>query len=162
MFGPDIASSDVRYNCLIHAGSCICSFFLNQLPSGNVAEHLSQSLQEDSNFQELLQAACQEGNVLSDSKINTFEIELERLQSKIDNLKSQNDLLNLTLEESKAHCDRLTVLIGKYESNNTALQLVVGCSDQAIEAYQALVQLLETDQAVLLANCRAAGLGAMG
>ncbi|ELU00264.1 hypothetical protein CAPTEDRAFT_145778, partial [Capitella teleta] len=131
------------------------------LSMAKVAEHLSQSFQECSNVQELIQTASQEGNVLSDGKINTFEIELERLQSKIDNLKSQNDLLTLTLEESKGHCDRLTVLIGKYESNNTALQLVLGCSDQAIEAYQALMQLLETDQAVLLANCRAAGLGAM-
>lgn len=113
-------------------------------------------------MQELIQAAQREGGTLSDSKINTFEIELERLQSKIDNLRSQNDLLTLTLEESKSHCDRLTVLIGKYESNNTALQLALGYSDQVIEAYQAVTHLLDTDQAVLLANCRAAGLGNMG
>ena len=133
-----------------------------QLPIAKVAEHLSRNVQECSNMQEIIQTACQGGSTISDGKINTFEIELERLQSKIDNVKCQNDLLNLALEESKAHCDRLTVLIGKYESNNTALQLAMGYSDQALETYQALVQLQETDQGVLLANCRAAGLGNMG
>ena len=50
---------------------------------------------------------------------------MERLQSKIDNLRSQNELLALALEESKGHCDRMSVLVGKYESNQTALHLAV-------------------------------------
>ena len=89
-------------------------------------------------------------------------MEFERLQSKIDHLKSQNDLVNLTLEESKAHCDRLSVLIGKYESNNTALQLALSYADQMQESYSVLLALVESDQALLLANCRAAGLGTLG
>jgi len=108
------------------------------------------------------QGLAQPGSEVSESKIKEFEIEFERLASKIDNLKSQNDLLSLTLEESKAHSDRLTVLIGKYESNNTALQLAMSYSDQALEAYDVLVALLDSEQGVLLANCRAAGLGSIG
>ena len=129
------------------------------LPNAKVAEHLVQNLQECSNIQEISQNLSQSGNQVSDSKIRDFEVELERLTSKIDHLKSQNDLLTLTLEESKAHCDRLTVLIGKYESNNTALQLAISFSDQALEAYEVMVTLLDSEQGVLLANCRAAGLG---
>ncbi len=133
-----------------------------QLPNAKVAEHLVQTLQECSNVQEVIQTVYQCGSDISDTKVHEFEIELERLQSKIDHLKSQNDLLSLTLEESKAQCDRLTVLIGKYESNHTAMQLAMTYSDQALEGYQVLVTLLESEQGSLLANCRAAGLGSIG
>ena len=110
-------------------------------------------------MQEISATLSGPGNEMPEAKIRELEIEFERLTSKIDNLKSQNDLLALTLEESKAHCDHLTVLIGKYESNNTALQLAISYSDQSLEAYGVLVCLLETERGVLLANCRAAGVG---
>ncbi|XP_021379486.1 colorectal mutant cancer protein-like isoform X2 [Mizuhopecten yessoensis] len=128
------------------------------LPNTKVAEHLVQSLQECSNMQEILQTLYKCGNEMSDNKLNEFELEFERLQSKIDNLKSQNDLLLLTLEESKSMTDRLTVLMGKYESNHTALQLAVGYSDQTMEAYDVLLGLVESELAVVLCNCQAAGL----
>ena len=48
---------------------------------------------------------------------------MERLSSRIEHLKSQNEVLTLTLTESKNHCDNLTVLIGKYESNHTGYSL---------------------------------------
>ena len=120
-----------------------------------------QTLQECSNVQEIIQTVYTCGNQISENKVKEFEIELERLQSKIDNLKSQNDLLTLTLDESKFHCDRLTVLMGKYESNFTAIQLAMTYADQVIEANEVLVSLLETDLGILLANCRAAGLGSI-
>ena len=140
----------------------ISLLFFFQLPNAKVAEHLVQSLQECSNVQEIFQTLYQCGNEISENKIHEFEIELERLTSKIDHLKSQNDLLTLTLEESKAHTDRLSVLMGKYESNNTALQLAINYSDQTLEAYDVLLTLIESEQGVLLANCRAAGLGSLG
>ena len=117
-----------------------------------VAEHLVQSVQDGSSTQEMLQTLNQCGNKVSENRIKEFEIEKERLQSKIDHIKSQNDLLTLTLEESKAHCDRMSVLIGKYESNNTILHLALSFSDQAHEAYEALNSLLQTDKQLHLAN----------
>lgn len=138
----------------------VLSFF--QLPNAKLAEHLAQSLQECSNMQEIIQTLYKCGSEISDSNVREFEIETERLSSKIDHLKSQNDLLQLTLDESRAHTDRLSVLMGKYESNNTALQLAINYSDQALEAFEVLVALLESEQGVLLANCRAAGLGSYG
>ena len=108
-------------------------------------------------MQEIVQTIYTSGSDMTDSKVQEFEIEFERLHSKIDNLKSQNDLLGLTLEESKSQSDRLSVLIGKYESNNTALQLAVNYSDQAIEAYDVLLALLESELGVVLANSRVLG-----
>ena len=55
-------------------------------------------------------------SVFLESKLKEFEIEMERLSSRIEHLKSQNEVLNLTLSESKNHCDNITVLIGKLET----------------------------------------------
>ena len=110
-------------------------------------------------MQEIMQTVYTCENQISENRVKAFEVELERLQSKIDNLKSQNDLLTLTLDESKFHCDRLTVLMGKYESNFTAIQLAMNYADRVIESYEVLVSLVETDLGLLLSNCRAAGLG---
>ena len=49
-----------------------------------------------------------------ESKLQEFEIEMERLSSRIEHLRSQNEVLNLSLEESKNQCNNLTVLIGSF------------------------------------------------
>ncbi|KAH7951532.1 hypothetical protein HPB52_010279 [Rhipicephalus sanguineus] len=74
--------------------------------------------------------------------------------SKVEHLRCQNDLLQLALEESRGQCDRLSVLLGKHESNQTALQLALACSDRALEAFDALLALADTGRP--LANYRAA------
>ena len=102
------------------------------------------------------------GLSIPENKARDIEVEMERLNSKIEHLRSQNDLLQLSLEESKCSADRLTMLVGKYESNNTALQLAVNYCDQTVEAYEVLLMLCETEQQVVLANCRAAGVGGIG
>ncbi|XP_006816898.1 colorectal mutant cancer protein-like, partial [Saccoglossus kowalevskii] len=127
--------------------------------NAKIAEHLVHSLQDCSNVQEIFQTLYSHGSAISEGKIREFEVEMERLNSKIEHLKSMNDLLQLTLEESKANADRLTMLVGKYESNNTALHMAVNYSDQCLETYDSLVLLLESELQVILGNCRAAGLG---
>jgi len=60
-----------------------------------MAEHLAQGMHESSSLQEMLQLAQLGGapgggvNLAALNKIREFEIDLERLQSKADNLKSQ-------------------------------------------------------------------------
>ena len=110
-------------------------------------------------MQEILQTLSSYGLSIPEHKAREIEVDLERLTSKIEHLKCQNDLLQLSLEESKANADRLTMLVGKYESNNTALQLAVNYSEQTIEALEVLLALKESEQSVLLANCKAAGVG---
>ncbi|CAI9743210.1 Hypothetical predicted protein [Octopus vulgaris] len=135
-----------------------CATDKQQLPNAKVAEHLVQSLQECSSMQEIVQTVYKCGNEISESKIREFEIEFERLNSKIDHWKSQYGLLALNLEESKTLTDRLSVLIGKYESNNTALQLAINYSDQAIEACEVLCAVMESEHGFNLANFHASGL----
>ncbi|CAL4060238.1 unnamed protein product, partial [Meganyctiphanes norvegica] len=128
-----------------------------------VAEQLVAGVQEESDAQELYHALATAGGTLQPhERLKEFEVEIERLHSKVDHLKSQNDVLAITLSESKAHCDHLSIQMGKYESNSTALQLAVTNLDQTIEAFEILVALLESEIGLLLASCRAAGVGVKG
>lgn len=79
------------------------------------------------------------------------------LTSRFDHIQAQNNMISLSLDESRNNADRMSVLMGKYESNCTALQLALTFSDRVIETYEVLIQLSEAEQARLLANCRAAG-----
>lgn len=93
----------------------------------------------------------------ADKKLKEYELEIEMLTSRFDHLQAQNNVISLSLEESRNNADRMCVLMGKYESNCTALQLALNFSDRVIEAYEVLLQLSESEQARLFANCRAAG-----
>lgn len=59
-----------------------------------VAEHLVSDLLEHSNLQEL------------NGSVKQFEIETERLNSRLEHARANNAVLALTLHESKAQCDR--------------------------------------------------------
>ncbi len=121
-----------------------------------VVEHLVQDLMDKSSMQEFSHSfnnsprpsSKNHGNkrrsLLMENKLQEFEIEMERLSSRMEHLKSQNEVLNLTLIESKNHCDNLTVLIGKYESNHTAQSLIISFLDHIIESFEVLVNLLES------------------
>lgn len=65
-----------------------------QVCSTMVAEHLVSDLLEQSNLQELNGSEKQ------------FEVETERLNSRLEHARANNAVLALTLHESKAQCDR--------------------------------------------------------
>ncbi|GLG94549.1 Uncharacterized protein GBIM_01746 [Gryllus bimaculatus] len=90
------------------------------------------------------------------------EVEREQLSARLEHARAQNRVLALALEESRAQNERLILLVGKYESNATALRLALGYSDRAIEAYDVLVALLESELGLLLASCRSLGLASFG
>ena len=73
-------------------------------------------------------------------------------------LQSQNDLLQLSLDESKHHTEQLTMLCAKYESNSTAWSLALQNTEQLIETYEVMLQLQEAEADVVAANCHAAGI----
>jgi len=110
---------------------------------------------------------------------------VERLASRSEHLRAQNDVLSLTLAESRAMGERLAVLlgnsaifvyqcvhsflikcntlfIGKYESNCMALRMALERADRVSEAFEVLAALVESEMALLLANCQIAGLGLAG
>ncbi|KAF4073142.1 hypothetical protein AMELA_G00255430 [Ameiurus melas] len=124
--------------------------------SSNVAVHLANSLQDCSNIQEIFQTLYSHGSAISDNRTQEFEVETERLNSRIEHLKSQNDLLTITLEECKSNAERMSMLMGKYESNTTALRLALHYSEQCIQAYELLLALAETEQGLLLGQYRVA------
>ena len=156
--------------------SCLCL----QLQSSQVAEHLVQSIIDASAVQEVIASATTAAGAASstapqqhgaDSAATAaaaaamaaeFEVEVSRLRSRINHLRAQNTLLNVTLEESKCTCTRLAVLMGKYESNETALQLASGSCEQLLEAQDALLLLLDSQQTVLLAKRKSSALGSTG
>ncbi|KAG0714225.1 Colorectal mutant cancer protein [Chionoecetes opilio] len=128
-----------------------------------VAEQLVAGVQEESDAQELYHALATAGGALAPhERLKEFEVEIERLHARIDHLKAQNDVLAVTLSESKSHCDHLSIMMGKHESNSVALQLAVSNLDQTIEAYEVYVALLESEIGLLLASCKAAGVGVKG
>ena len=132
-----------------------------QLQSTQVAEHLAQDMIDASIAQEVIQTASAT-SALPEVKVAEFELEVERLQSIIAHLRAHNTLLTASLDESRCLCNRLAVLMGKLESNQTALQLVTSSSEQLLEAHDALILLLDSQQSVLLANCKAVGLTSAG
>ena len=77
---------------------------------------------------------------MSDVKENNWYssglINIERLESRMAHLQSQNDLLQLSLDESKQNAERLSLLCGKYESNSTAWSLALQNTEQLIETYE--------------------------
>ncbi|KAF5272296.1 hypothetical protein FQR65_LT04953 [Abscondita terminalis] len=79
---------------------------------------------------------------------HTVDLELRTLTAKLEHTRAQNSVLALTLSETKSHCDRLALLCGKYESNAIALRLALGVMDRAVEAYDVLLALLETELAL--------------
>ena len=133
-------SLNYRYYHLFILGSELLSIGVR---NSVVVEHLVQDLQDKSSMQEFqhsfqqssakseipmspklkLKSENKRRSAVLESKLQEFEIEMERLSSRIEHLKSQNEVLTLTLTESKNHCDNLTVLIGKYESNHTGLEI---------------------------------------
>ncbi|CAL8130718.1 unnamed protein product [Orchesella dallaii] len=125
--------------------------------STKVVEHLVHPLAIESSVREIQHTLVLRGVPLNGDRLREVEIEIDRLNSRIDHLRSQNDVLTLNLEDAKSHADRLTELLGKYESNNVALQLALRYSDQMAHAYEVLVALLETELGQMLANIHAAG-----
>ena len=76
------------------------------------------------------------------------ELKLAKALSQVDHLKSQNDVLQLTLDDAKTTSEKLSIQLARHESNATAMQLTLAYADQAVEAYDVLVALLETEVAL--------------
>ncbi|XKL68865.1 hypothetical protein PGB90_006634 [Kerria lacca] len=100
-----------------------------------VAEHLVSSVQSECNIEELYR---------KDKK--HLEIEIERLHSKLEHLKAQNNTLQISLRETKENCERMYLLLGKYESNAIALKLSLEKNQEIIEDYESLVSILTKER----------------
>lgn len=95
---------------------------MKQVCNTVLAESLVSELQE-ADLQELSR---------SEAVRRQYEVETERLTSRLEHARAQNAVLALTLDESKTQCDRLSLLVGKYESNATALRYAEICLTHAV------------------------------
>ena len=59
-----------------------------------------------------------------------MEFELAKSHSQVDHLKSQNEVLELTLEDAKTTNEKFSINLARHESNATALQLALAYADQ--------------------------------
>lgn len=137
-----------------------CIRALSQLPefsSSKMPSDLIRALETCRTIQDVFKALFSYCDTQADKKLKEYELEIEMLTSRSDHIQAQNNMISLSLEESRNNADRMSVLVGKYESNCTALKLALSFADRVIETYEVLLQLSEAEQARLLANCRAAG-----
>ena len=95
----------------------------------------------------------------SNHKSQEMELQLAKALSQIDHLRSQNDVLELTMEDAKNTNEKLSIHLARHESNGTARQLALAYADQVSFVYFFLLFaytdyftacLLETDDENLL------------
>ena len=78
-----------------------------QVRDPRVAEQLVAGLHQDS-----VRGEAHNVTGAESVRINEMELEVERLASRSEHLRAQNDVLTLTLAESRALGERLAVLLG--------------------------------------------------
>jgi len=141
-----------------HSNLCVTKLCLQHLEEDRIMAQVA-------NLQQLL-------------PLREFELESDRMRAKAEHLRAQCEVLALALDESRVLSERLMLLcgrfflmnslayikmflaLGKYESNCTALWISLEYSDTAIESYDVLLALLESELAALVATCTAAGIPA--
>lgn len=128
----------------------------HQLPE--MPESLVNTLQSCQTLREVFHALHTHWTQQSGDQIQEYQIEVERLRTKLEHIRAQNNVVALSMEESKSNSEQLSLLIGKYESQCTALQVELECCYRTIDGYKALVCLLESEQEVLNTNCSADGI----
>lgn len=156
---------DIKYSNIvpIHKTNMRCTNF--NMPIMKVAERikLKRATDKDIYPHDLLNTGLSTavaehivGDILRQCDAQTekqsLDFEMKKLNAKLEHARSQNTVLALTLSETKAHCDRLALLCGKYESNAIALRLALGITDRTIEAYDVLLALLETELSLIEEN----------
>ena len=96
-----------------------------------------------------LAAGLQQQQLTDEAKYQELSIEFEQLKSHAGHVESQNQVLELSLEDSKSLNEQLSVVLSKRESNESVLTLSLHYCDAIIEAYDVLVALLETENSML-------------
>ncbi|CAB3361233.1 Hypothetical predicted protein [Cloeon dipterum] len=143
----------------INGESSVQELLCRYLAIPNKAPSCTESAAAEEGFEEE-RIMAQVANLQQLLPLREFELEIDRLRAKSEHLRAQCDVYSMALNESRVLSERLTLLCGKYESNCTALWLALEHSDTAIEAYDVLLALLESELAALVATCLAAGIPA--
>ncbi len=109
VFGVSILEQLVDHKLVQHVS-------LFKVRNGALAQYLCQDLQDRSSLEEFSRSVSSGSSSAMRDKMREFEIEMDRLASRMEHLKAQNQVLTLTLKEAKDHGDELTVLLGNWKS----------------------------------------------
>ena len=90
--------------------------FFDKIQDPRVAEQLVSFFHQDS-----VRGEAHNVSGAESIRVNELELEVERLASRSEHLRAQNDVLALTLAESRALGERLAVVLGEYSSSLTFL-----------------------------------------
>lgn len=117
----------------------------NERSFGRGNFHRKRIVSEDINLQSA-DTTPEPAEAIPETKLRN---EVEKLQRRVENLRVQNNVLDLSLADNKSMCERLYLLCGKYESNAVALNQALNCSDRTIEAYDVMLALLESKLGIM-------------
>lgn len=132
---------------------------LHQLPDfDKMPDSLVNTLQSCQTLRDVFHALHAHWTQQSCEQVREYQTEVEGLRTKLEHIRAQNNVVALSMEESKSNSEQLSLLIGKYESQCTALQVELELCDRSIDGYEALIYLLESEQEVLNTNCNADGI----
>nr|XP_056700649.1 harmonin-binding protein USHBP1 [Euleptes europaea] len=106
-----------------------------------VAQNLIRCFQGAPSTHPLCCLFPQQGPQPMESHTKDMEAQIQQLRGFIEKLKGLNLLLSATLQECKSDSERLSMLLGRRESDTTALRLAVQYSEQCLEAYEVLWSL---------------------
>ena len=123
----------------------------------DTASSLSEALQDCNSVRDVIKTLFSHGSAQVDKKMKERELQLERQNTKVEHLKSQIDVMALTLAESKGYADKLSMLVGQYDAGNSALNLALKYTEMGLEVSEVLNLLSDSEQNVLIANCNKAG-----
>ncbi|XP_066205311.1 harmonin-binding protein USHBP1 isoform X1 [Saccopteryx leptura] len=102
---------------------------------------LLQRLQSDSSIQTLRLLP----NQLLVPEMHIMEAQLEQFRGSMDKLKCFNRLLSAVLQGYKNQCEDLSMQLGQWEAETTALHLALQYSEHCEEVYGVLLTLWEAD-----------------
>ncbi len=85
-----------------------------------MAEQLVCSVHQDS-----VQGEAHHASGAESVRVNELELEVERLASRSEHLRAQNDVLSMTLAESRALGERLAVLLGIFDKRNAEIDFSI-------------------------------------
>lgn len=123
----------------------------------DTASSLSEALQDCSSVRDVIKTLFSHGSTQVDKKMKERELQLDRQNTKVEHLKSQIDVMALTLAESKGYANKLSMLVGQYDAGNSALSLALKYSEMGLEVSEVLNLLSDSEQNLLLANCNKSG-----
>ncbi|KAL8177586.1 UNVERIFIED_CONTAM: hypothetical protein K2H54_013775, partial [Gekko kuhli] len=110
------------------------------------AQNLIRCFQGASSAHPLCGLFPQQGPQPMETRAKDTEAQIQQLHGFVEKLKCLNQLLSATLQDCKSDSERLSMLLGRRESDTTALHLAVQYSERCLEAYEVLWSLTAAQQ----------------